>query len=413
MNKPNQTEKTEKNNTLKRFISIYKQGVVKNRKLLLLVSAFLGIVLALLFFSDRECSVQWFFIEEIASYKKSIGIEQGKWLDLSLTTLLLATQTVLVYSLFKTTTEKNNHIKHRLLDNRLGFLIGAAFIGILLGFCWVMWNGCFTFVSFNLKESIGINKWTKGLGLDSSLITLLLALPTLLFLWLFRTHDTHKQIETTQNNTLTSILTHALDMITSNDLKRRSMGLIQLAQLKKQTKDSNAFNAQIDAATRRLELSDDASLSKSGLSVDGQLPSLIYSSLEKMDLSYAILIGANLIGANLSGTNLIGANLSGAKLNNANLSGANLIGAGLSGANLIGANLSGTDLIGANLTDANLSGANLSCANLIGANLSGTNLSGARDLLGAKYNGKTQIPEDLNPEDIGMVEIFDLDYGRS
>ena len=445
MKKRNQTEKTDGNKTIKKFLSIYKQWIEINRKWLFIVFAILGIVLALLWFSDRECSVSWFFFEEIASFTKSIGTEQYKWLVLSLITGL-------VLWIFITIIKKNNRIKQWFLENRFQYLIIAVIIGILLGNFWVKWDGCLTFLPYNLKELIGIYDKNKGSGLDLSLITVLIGLPTLLFLWIFRTHDTCEQIEKTQNNTLTNILTHALDMITSNNLRRRSMGLIQLAQLKKQTK---YFDAQIDAATNLLDFSTDAS--NSGPPVKYNSPSLKFSSLENMDLSGANfkevdltgakLKGASLVRAHLTGSILIDANLSSTKLSgaaldsafltgsilidanlkdaimgNAKLSGATLSGAILSGADLISADLSGANLKGADLSDADLSGAiligvNLSNACLIDANLRDAilsfedqidaNLSDARDLAGAQYNDKTKIPKGFNPESRGMIKVDD------
>ena len=241
-------------------------------------------------------------------------------------------------------------VNNRTLLFRFLWLFISAFVGIYLALLWFAeevlpsWLIIIEITSF--KEGIGLD---KSIWLDSSLTTLLLVLPTLLFLWIFRTHDTREQIRTTQNNTLSSILTHALDMISSNDLKRRSMGLVQLAQLKKQTKD---FDARIDAATRGLNLSEDPYLSKRSLLEIYKLSPLIYSSLENMDLS-----GANLSSANLSG--------------------------------------------------ANLSGASLICTVLIGSFLTNVNLRDVKDLSGAIYNDETQFPKGFNPEARGMVKIVD------
>ena len=97
-------------------------------------------------------------------------------------------------------------------------------------------------------------------------------------------------------------------------------------------------------------------------------------TLQQVDLSGAILIGAILIGANLRGAILSDANLRGANLSDANLRWANLKGADLSGAILIEANLSAANLSGADLRKANLSDAILIEANLSKANLSGAKL---------------------------------------
>ena len=293
---------------------------------------------------------------------------------------------------------------NRILLIRLILLVISTVLGVYLALWWFAenvlpsWLIILDITSF--KESIGI---TKSTWLDSSLTTLLLVFPTLLFLWIFRTHDTREQIKTTQNNTLTSFFTHALDMITSNDRNRRFTGLIQLAQLKRQTKD---FDAQIDVTTRNLNLSIDISEGDSLSSeppVEHQLPPLMASFLKNMDLSGANFSGANLSGANFSGANLCDANLSDAYLSDANLSDANLSDADLSHAYLSDANLSGALFIGANLSYAFLIDAKLNDAILIGANL-----SDAKNLALAKYNDKTQFPEGFNPEAREMFKVDDI-----
>ena len=317
--------------------------------------------------------------------------------------------------------------KQWIVDHTLIFrfilLVFSALLGVYLALWW--FKGEFLpFCSIiseiiSFKESISAANTGKSTWLDSSLTTLLLALPTLLLLWIFRTLDTREQIDKTETqierteqqikktqiSTLTSSFIHALDMISSHDLKRRAMGLIQLAQLKKQTIEFKDFDAQIDAATRRLDLS--ADLLEGAPPVENQLPSLIYSSLENMDLSYAKLSGANLISAILSGANLIGATLSVANLVGANLVGAQLSDAQLRGAYLSDANLNLANLNGANLNEANLRGTALSGAKLNSAILSSAKLSDATDLLGAKYNGNTLFPEGFNPKARGMVKVFD------
>jgi hypothetical protein len=99
---------------------------------------------------------------------------------------------------------------------------------------------------------------------------------------------------------------------------------------------------------------------------------------EVLDLHFANLGGADLIGANLGWANLIGANLGGADLIGADLTAAHLGGANLGWANLIGANLALAILGGADLTGANLGGANLFGATLVRTNLAGADLTGCR-----------------------------------
>ena len=101
---------------------------------------------------------------------------------------------------------------------------------------------------------------------------------------------------------------------------------------------------------------------------------------EKLNLSGADLLGANLSVADLSAANFLGADLSVADLFDAHLLGTNLSVAALSAANFLGADLSVADLfdahlLGANLSRAHLSGAKLSAAYLAGANLTDADLS--------------------------------------
>ena len=119
---------------------------------------------------------------------------------------------------------------------------------------------------------------------------------------------------------------------------------------------------------------------------------LTSASLVGADLTDAILEGAKLARAilaraNLSGAFLIiGADLTGAILNGAILNGADLDGADLTSASLDRADLTGASLVGADLTSADLTGAILNGAFLNGTNLGGAILDGA-DLTGANLDG--------------------------
>lgn len=93
-------------------------------------------------------------------------------------------------------------------------------------------------------------------------------------------------------------------------------------------------------------------------------------NLDKINLSRAILRGANLKDANLRGAILTAANLSGAFLNYANLSDAFLV---------------KTNLRNADLTDAILYNSNLERANLIDAKLKNVNLDNQTNFKGALY----------------------------
>ena len=132
-------------------------------------------------------------------------------------------------------------------------------------------------------------------------------------------------------------------------------------------------------------------------------------SLDSVNLSEAILRGADLREANLRGAKLQRADLRGANLQRASLLGSdlqraflseadllftNLWGADLRRADLRGANLRRTGFQNANLGEANLQGANLRDAFLQGANLRDAFLREA-DLGGANLRGANLREADL------------------
>lgn len=93
-----------------------------------------------------------------------------------------------------------------------------------------------------------------------------------------------------------------------------------------------------------------------------------------LDLTWASLSKAILVGVDLSNVNLRGAFLRGSDLRNANLKRANLMGTNLNEANLSGALLEEANLTRANLVSSILSFANLSSAILTDSDLSKANL---------------------------------------
>ena len=134
--------------------------------------------------------------------------------------------------------------------------------------------------------------------------------------------------------------------------------------------------------------------------------SFVSEHLQKVNLTYANLMGASFMSknlsnailrkANLENASLISTNLTGADLTGANLGGANLFDANLGDANLFYANLSGADLRRTNLSGANLSGTNLAGAYLFRANLSGATLEGARNLSDAIFCNTTMPDGTIN-----------------
>lgn len=111
--------------------------------------------------------------------------------------------------------------------------------------------------------------------------------------------------------------------------------------------------------------------------------------LDRTQLIYTHLAGANLIGADLTGANLVGADLTGANLTGADLYAADLGGADFTGADLTGAKLDDVDLTAAVLYKAVLTGAYLGSVTLTDA--SRADLTGAL-LAGEPWCGPDGLP---------------------
>lgn len=142
---------------------------------------------------------------------------------------------------------------------------------------------------------------------------------------------------------------------------------------------------------------------KAALTVIGR-----HKSPEKIDLSNACLIGADLKEAKLDSAWLNSTILTGATLAGANLASADLSHAVLKNACLCkneksrterkatNANLTNANLTDANLTDAILTSADLTGADLTNADLTRANLTGAT-LRGIRYSESTRWPDGFTP----------------
>jgi uncharacterized protein YjbI with pentapeptide repeats len=132
----------------------------------------------------------------------------------------------------------------------------------------------------------------------------------------------------------------------------------------------------------------------------------------RINLSSAVVPGANFGEGNLQGAVLaearleraflFGAHLDGAFFIEADLQGATLINAHLQGATFIGADLQGANLRGAHLQGAIFDGAGLEGAELRGAHLEGADLAFVHGLLqsqldDATVDEDTKLPEGLHP----------------
>ena len=242
--------------------------------------------------------------------------------------------------------------------NRLFILGGSAVLGLLITpvlvpiieyllNCIAGLLGCPLFGNSDNKESL--DRFRVNLSL------LVISLPALLVLWWFRTYDTRQlikeSIKSRETSTYNNLLAAGLDLIASDSVPARCIGLVQLALVRR---ESPALEEQIDASTQDLTLYEEG---KDGS--EDVVIKLRGAMLENMNLRGAIMREAHLEGAYLNGVNLEGADLQGAHLEGAYLNGVNL-----ERANLKGAHLEGAHLTHANLTHAYLNGANLKRAEL-------------------------------------------------
>jgi len=136
-------------------------------------------------------------------------------------------------------------------------------------------------------------------------------------------------------------------------------------------------------------------------------------NLKGADLSFALLIGAdlryaNLSGANLDGVDLTNQDLTGTILSFSDLTGAKLDGVDLSNKDLTGTILKNVDLSKIDLTYKNLSGAILGDADLRGVNLTGTVLSFS-NLIGANLDGVDLRNKDLTGVGLNKVDLRNKD----
>ncbi len=139
-----------------------------------------------------------------------------------------------------------------------------------------------------------------------------------------------------------------------------------------------------------------------------------------IDLSGAVLPGAEFSHANFSHANLEGINLAGANLTMSNLVVANLRygvlqGTSLAFADLTDCDLTGADLSGANLNKAVFINANLSMANLRDANMQTANFERAQNvtwhqLLDGRIDGQTVVPNYLDEK--SLFETLDMFYDK-
>lgn len=252
-------------------------------------------------------------------------------------------------------------LKNQLLSKRLAYLALGLPLGLLILYIFS--------TSYFLKSCFFLTKlmYNQAGKLDTQFKFVLASLPTLGFLWGFRTTDIQDQIQKTKETTNVNLFGQALTLFHEKDNpKARVSGLLLLRKLRN---EEQVFKEEIDLITQEAHLS-----------------------------------GMPLSGLNLSGLNLKKANLKEANLQSTNLQRTNLQGANLLRANLQSANLQKAKLQGAHLGSANLQDTDLQETDLRGANLQSKSLAFAQ-LKGAKHNDKTIFPTGFNPKSHNMIHV--------
>lgn len=198
---------------------------------------------------------------------------------------------------------------------RFGLLIFGALLGVGFAFgLFCLFQGFDTDKNGHCDCSIAnwlieINR--SGYTFGNSLMFLALSLPTLFFLWLFRTHDTREQIAKTQEQINMSLYTEALNILRNrkNDIIQQQHGLLLLIKLR----NTQVTSRQIISNTINGVIQQNKSI------------------LNKLDLSGLDLSELDFYGAYLEKVNFTGANLSFAILHCMSLRKSNFYQANLSG----------------------------------------------------------------------------------
>ncbi len=323
---------------------------------------------------------------------------------------------------------------------RFLFLVIGAVSGVGLLLIFMEYEILPTLLSSfdNENNNTSSNIYTRFIA---SFLTIILSVTVLLFLWIFRTHDTREQLDKAQTNIEQQDFHDALSMLADDKLVSQEIAVQRLIDISKTTKAYDetiklAFIKRMKApykeadnmikTIKEIKVSNKMKSVKASMLLEEPQPEEIFEllknvtrrsyaqhiflwlgerykknelDLEKLDLrnqDFIVMVRKKetyITDFKDKEGNVF--ELDCVNLAGANLSGANLSGANLKEKNLIGANLTNVNLSGAILTEANLSGANLTKANLVGEDLSGANLSGA-DLRNANLTRSILTRADLS-----------------
>ena len=319
-------------------------------------------------------------------------------------------------------TKQKNWFKECFLERRFFVLVLGALLGIAL-FLFVKEYDLLSKVFFYSQEMTGYIEMGRFI---TNLAPVILGLPIILFLWIFRTHDTKEQLDKAQTNIEQQDFHDALRMLADDKLVSQEIAVLRLIDISKKTKvyddtiklafikRMKAPYKEVDEALAKTKISKDKDKEETqeteALRLKIILKKIEYRTyaqyifrwlgkryardeldLIRLDLRNQdftakkgeeihyfkdknnepfILYQSQLAGVMFHGEGKI--NLSKVELRLSDLSGINF-----TKIDLADANLQNTILIEAGLTGVNLTGANLTGANLTGVDLRGADLTGA------------------------------------
>ena len=123
-------------------------------------------------------------------------------------------------------TKQKNWFKECFLENRFYMLVLGTVLGIAL-FLVVKEYDLLSKVFFYSKKT---NKNIETARFITNLLPVILGLPIILFLWIFRTHDTKEQLDKAQTNIEQQDFHDALRMLADDKLISQEIAVLRLIQ---------------------------------------------------------------------------------------------------------------------------------------------------------------------------------------
>ena len=289
-------------------------------------------------------------------------------------------------------TKQQNWFKECFLERRFFVLVLGALLGIAL-FLVVQEYDLLSKIFFYSQEITGYIEMGRFI---TNLAPVILGLPIILFLWVFRTHDTKEQLDKAQTNIEQQDFHDALRMLADDKIISQEIAVLRLIDISKKNKIYDdtiklAFIKRMKAPYKEAKEAKEAvEKAKAAKKSRIQTTKLIIEALQQVERrTYAQYIfiwflkkyknkNLDLKNSDLSFQDFRAKDNKGKKIKYFRAKKGNYF--VLDSVNLTGADLTGVDLTRADLTGADLTGADLAEADLAEAILTGADLTGAKGL---------------------------------